>query len=198
MATIQAFKSFVAADDDPEEYVKPLQVRFSNIYVICCELLHPLSALLTSDKNKSTCLLQEYLASEGDIRNDLSATEDHLKKLKFTYIEMLTKSKFLEKTVAGDIATNVEGNVAIDQKLAKEKRRAKAHVQALGDIQLAMARPARELAQQWEELDRERKSYLDELAWFEQARPAAPNQPLSSECPVLSSCRGLREVYMRE
>ena len=45
MATIQTFKSFVAADDDPKEYVKPLQVRFSNIYVICCELLHPLSAL---------------------------------------------------------------------------------------------------------------------------------------------------------
>ncbi len=52
--------------------------------------------------------LREFLMAEGDIGGELEETEEHLKKLKFNFIESLTKRYFVEAVKNGQISESAE------------------------------------------------------------------------------------------
>eukprot|EP01051_Picozoa_sp_SAG22_P009350 SAG22_NODE_773_length_7297_cov_102.041539_2_plen_379_part_00 len=115
--------------------------------------------------------LKEYLQTEGDIKGDLQATEEHLKKLKFTYVELLTKERFLgqvSETAGGQPDVSTARSNALDETKAKVKRSAKTALANLTQLQNQLSESAGpQLAHQWEALDAMRKKYLAELEWLD-------------------------------
>ena len=52
--------------------------------------------------------LREFLQGEGDIAGELTLTEEHLKKLKFNFIESYTKARFVSAVANGQIDESAE------------------------------------------------------------------------------------------
>lgn len=121
--------------------------------------------------------LKEYLLTEGDLKGDLAATEEHLKKLKFTYIELLTKELFLGHVASGGVdseAFSVGRSNELDETLAKAKRSAKKSMANLASLQNAVSETAcPQLGYQWEALDKTRQKYVSDLEWLDHSRSGA-------------------------
>ena len=77
------------------------------------------------DSNSYLKPLTEILKAEGDIPSDLHATEEHMKKLKHHYTELLTKKRFMECVKSNAIEESAELSAELDLKIADAKREAK-------------------------------------------------------------------------
>ena len=60
------------------------------------------------DSNMYLEPLREFLQAEGDIVGELAMTEEHLKKLKFNFIESCTKARFVSAVMNGQIDESAE------------------------------------------------------------------------------------------
>eukprot|EP01052_Picozoa_sp_SAG31_P017360 SAG31_NODE_1184_length_9496_cov_7.198680_7_plen_318_part_00 len=134
--------------------------------------------------------LKEYLLTEGDISGDLAATEEHLKKLKFTYVELLTKQLFLGHVTSGSGDASVARSNEIDEMLAKTKRVAKRTAANCKERQQqASATTWPKLAEQWALLDRMRREYSADLEWLEHNEAGSSNKQILAHPSALVAAK---------
>ncbi|RMZ92170.1 hypothetical protein DV736_g558, partial [Chaetothyriales sp. CBS 134916] len=111
---------------------------------------HPLSIVNLSDRSEDPA----SLLTPSSLALDLSHYRDLFSKLRFSYLEQVSKEKYL-RSIVGDppVLVGAADNAALEEKLAGMKQELKAKKEANARLVTEMEQVARTVAQRYDEVN---------------------------------------------